>query len=105
MSSATSRIRARPRIDMPESVATRYQQLFEIQVLHHYWLDDGATIYDLINVPERKARYLQEYDRRTFLNIVPTVTTDKFLKGFGGVYKNTALGCVVAVPKAKVLPV
>lgn len=90
---------------MAESVATGYQRLFEIQALHHYWLDHGPTVYDLINPPERKARHLQNYDRRAFLAITPTAATVKFLKGFSGVYKDTALGGVAAVPKTAVLPV
>jgi hypothetical protein len=89
---------------MSEKAVTTYQRLFEIQLLHHYWLDDGAIVYDLMTLPERKAGHLQDYDRRVFLAITQTETTARLLKSFRGVYKDTRLGCVVALPETVVLP-
>ena len=31
---------------MVERTRTAYRRLFEVRVLHHYWLDDGATTFD-----------------------------------------------------------
>ena len=89
---------------MAEQLVRNYQRLFEIHLLHHYWLDDGATVYDLIPSLERKARHLQEYDHRTFVAITPNAATSKILKGLRCFYKDTALGCVVALPKSGRLP-
>ena len=33
---------------MAEGVRIGYTRLFEVRVLHHYWLDDGATVFDEI---------------------------------------------------------
>jgi len=89
---------------MAEKLVTGYQRLLEIHLLHHYWLDDGATVFDLIADADKKVRRLLDYDRRAFITIKPTATTAKTLKGFQCVYRDTALGCVVAVPKVITLP-
>ena len=89
---------------MVEAVSNIYKRLFEIRLLHHYWLDEGATVFDLITDQEKKDNRLLSYDRRSFLSVTPTPTTAKTLKGLGCVYKNTTLGCVVAVPKNVIIP-
>ena len=72
--------------------------------MHHYWLDDGATVFDLMPQARRDQRLLT-YDMRSFLAIRPTFAAAKALKGFGCVYKDTALGCVVAAPNDALLPI
>ena len=90
---------------MGEIIKNGYKRLFEIRLLHHYWLDDGATVFDLISTQTQRDKRLQSYDMRQFLTVSPTVSTSKSLRGFGCIYKNTALGCVVAVPQNAVVPV
>jgi hypothetical protein len=89
---------------MAEIIKNEYKALFEIRLLHHYWLDDGATVYDLIAEPGKRDGHLLSYDMRSFLMIEPTAALGKILKGLGCVYKNTALGCVVAAPKNAEVP-
>ena len=88
---------------MVEAVKNIYKRLFEIRLLHHYWLDEGATVFDLIPDQEKKDKRLLSYDRRAFLVVTPTATTAKALNGLGCIYKNTALGCVVAVSDTVVM--
>lgn len=88
---------------MAESIVNRYRRLFEIRLLHHYWLDEGATVFDLMADQAQKAARLLQYDVRPFLAVTPTDTTMKALNSLGGVYKNTALGCLVAVPDSVVV--
>ncbi len=88
---------------MAESIITGYKRLFEIRLLHHYWLDEGATVFDLIADQTKKARRLLQYDMRPFLAVTPTNATMKAFNGLGGVFKNTALGCLVAVPDSVVI--
>lgn len=90
---------------MGELITNGYKRLFEIRILHHYWLDDGATVFDLISTQEQRDKRLLSYDMRQFLSVLPTASTSKSLRGFKCVYKNTALGCVVAVPQDAVVPV
>lgn len=103
---------------MSEQIINRYRPLFEIQLLHHYWLDEGETVFDLLKSPhknssetpedenseekrnkEKRKERLRSYDCRRFFVIEPTAGTAKVLSGLGCVYKSTSLGCLVAVPK------
>jgi hypothetical protein len=90
---------------MVEAVRNIYKRLFEIRVLHHYWLDEGTMVFDLIADQDKKDKRLLSYDRRSFMDVTPTAATAKALNGLGCVYKNTALGCVVAVPDTVVISV
>jgi hypothetical protein len=90
---------------MVEPVKNIYKRLFEIRLLHHYWLDEGATVFDLIPDQEKKDKRLLSYGGRAFLAVPPTATTAKLFNGLGCVYKNTALGCVVAVPDTVVISI
>ena len=88
---------------MSERLSSNYQQLFQVHVLHHYWLDEGATLFDDI-VAAAKANRLLNYDVRRFLTITPTPITAKSLLGLKCIYKNTALGFVVIAPSDTKIP-
>lgn len=90
---------------MAELIINGYKRLFEVRILHHYWLDEGATVFDLIPRPEQRDKRLLSYDMRPFLALAPTAATAKAFKAYRCVYENTALGCVVAAPQSTVLPV
>ncbi|MCI5148575.1 MAG: hypothetical protein D3916_04155 [Candidatus Electrothrix sp. MAN1_4] len=91
---------------MSEQVSNRYRPLFEIRLLHHYWLDEGGIVFDQLKSKEdtkdkneeKRNERLRSYDCRRFFVIEPTAGTAKILNGFGCIYKTTALGCIVAVP-------
>lgn len=86
-----------------ESHEIRLALLFQVHVLHHYWLDEGATIYDQLPHEVRKQR-LASYDVRSILEIRPTLATERRLAGLGGVWRATALGLLVAVPDQTRVP-
>lgn len=92
---------------MGEQIKMGYRRLFEILLLHHYWLDDWLdkkpVIFDLLPDKKRDARLLT-YDVRSVFGIEPTTATARVLRGFGGLFKETAYGCVVAVPNQAVIP-
>lgn len=89
---------------MAERIINGYKRLFEIRLFHHYWLDEGAEVFDLIPTQEQRDERLRSYDIRSLLAVTPTAATAKALGGFGGVYKNTTLGCIAAVPDTVVIP-
>ncbi|MBY5456429.1 hypothetical protein HFO89_08670 [Rhizobium leguminosarum] len=84
---------------MTERATTAYRRLFEVRLLHHYWLDEGARVFDNLPAIGRHARLLA-YDARAFLEVRPTRSTDDLLSGLGCIFRPTALGFVVAAPKA-----
>jgi hypothetical protein len=89
---------------MAERSVTAYSRLFEVRLLHHYWLDEGNTVFDLIASQAEREHRLLTYDARRFLDIEPTVATTKHLDGLGCVFRATALGCVAAAPASTVIP-
>jgi hypothetical protein len=89
---------------MAESAASRYQRLFEVRLLHHYWLDEGATVFDQIADQAKKDTRLLAYDMRAFLDVRPTAATKKGLSSFRCLFRSTALGFVVAAPSTAVIP-
>ncbi|GAB3027965.1 hypothetical protein [Spirosoma pulveris] len=82
---------------MAEGTTSRYKRLFELRILHHYWLDNGSTLFDALDDVVKNRRLLT-YDVRQFMSLTPTEATQKALKKLGGIYRTTTLGCVVAVP-------
>lgn len=88
---------------MAEQVKIGYKRLFEVRLLHHYWLDEGKVVFDSLADDERGKRLLT-YDVRPFLSVAPTATTEQRLKGLRCVFKTTALGFVVAAPASVHVP-
>ncbi|MDZ4153854.1 MAG: hypothetical protein U1E01_22495, partial [Methylicorpusculum sp.] len=88
---------------MSEHITLSYRRLFEVRILHHYWLDQGATAFDLISVPRKKEQRLQDYDVRSLLEIMPSPATVKLLKAHRAVFCKTALGFITAVPEQAVI--
>jgi len=87
---------------MAERTTSSFRRLFEVRLLHHYWLDEGATIFDAIGDPAKKAARLLTYDRRPFLDVRPTPGTARRLDADRCVYRDTALGFVVGAPASAV---
>lgn len=86
-----------------ERIVNGYARLFELHLLHHYWLDEGATVFDAMADAGRQRRLL-DYDVRKMFELRPTPMTMKVLDGIRAVFRATALGGVVAVPKGTAIP-
>lgn len=89
---------------MSELQSRNYQVLFEVRLLHHYWLDEGATAFDRIGDQEKKSARLQEYDRRSFLSVRPATSTERTLAACQCLFRDTALGFVVIAPGNAPIP-
>jgi hypothetical protein len=83
---------------MAERIRTGYKRLFEVRLLHHYWLDSGATNFDALPETQRN-KLLLTFDCGKFISIQPDQSTENKIKALNGVCKNTAIGLVVAVPE------
>jgi hypothetical protein len=88
---------------MAERIVSGYKKLFEVRLLHHYWLDDGKTVFDRIP-GERKDHLFQAYDLGTFLSIAPSESTSKAMNVHGGILRNTPAGFIAAIPADASLP-
>ena len=82
---------------MAERLRCLYKRLFEVRLLHHYWLDQGIAIFDHDPYFDQKKKEtrLQTYDIRSFLAITPTERTAKALKGCGCLFKESASGFLI----------
>jgi hypothetical protein len=89
---------------MAESIINHYRPLFGIRLLHHYWLDEGAVVFDLIPSQIKREERLLSYDMRPFLAIAPTDATAEALAGLGCTCKRIAPGCLVAAPENTIIP-
>jgi hypothetical protein len=87
-----------------EVVRIGYTRMFEVRLLHHFWLDDGATVFDAIADEAVKTRRLLTYDVRRLLAVEPSATTRGTIAGLRGVFRMTGLGFLVAVPDDAVVP-
>jgi hypothetical protein len=86
-----------------EHVRIGYGRLFEVRVLHHYWLDEGATVFDSIADEATRNERLVSYDVRRLVAIEPSRATARAIAGLRGVLRTTGLGFVVAVPATVLL--
>lgn len=82
---------------MTECTTTSYNRLFEVRLLHHYWLDDGATVFDKLPVDQQNERLLT-YDVRPILDVAPTASTQALLGNLRCVFKPAGLGFIVGAP-------
>lgn len=90
---------------MSERMKREYRRLFEVRLLHHYWLDEGATVLDQIADQFMKDRRLLSHDVRRFLSVQPTSTTRETLKAYQCLVEETALGLVVLCDSSSEFPV
>lgn len=86
-----------------ERLTSPWVRLFDVRVLHHYWLDDGATVFDALPTATQEERLLG-YDVRTILDIAPTDATAATLRGLQGTWRQTSLGLVAVVPDGVEVP-
>lgn len=89
---------------MSESASTKTRRLFEVRLLHHYWLDDGLVVFDRMTDPAKQSNRLLAYDMRHFLGIAPTASTTAALSAFRCLFRESALGCIVFAPESATIP-
>jgi len=73
------------------SFDTTYKQLFEIQLLHNYFLNDGINIFLSMNDTDQKQQ-LKLYDISEFIEITPSQDTLEKMAGHRIVFKQHKSG-------------
>lgn len=68
-----------------------YGVLFEVTVLHNYFLNSGEDVYTAMSLADKK-KMLQKFDSNSFATIIPTIETNKRLKNYKMVFKTTKTG-------------
>lgn len=77
------------------SYLTQYKILFEFNILHRYFLDDGAKKYEVLEESDQK-KQLQGYSVHSVLHISPTLDTVTQLNGHRLLFKHTNTGFIIA---------
>lgn len=79
-----------------------YRTLFDIRILHRYFLDEDNNPYVESGGGNRQPRFdknRQSYDLSEFMKIVPTTRTEKVLKNYNGLYRQYKDGIKVALKR------
>ena len=75
------------------SFVTTYRKLFNVNIYHHYFLDDGSVAFD--SSPLLKEAQLGNYNFEDFCKIIPSEKTQELFKGNKLVFKTTSNGFTV----------
>jgi hypothetical protein len=78
------------------AVTITYNMLFEVKILHHFFLNKGETIFDSMS-DEDKALIMLNYDVREFFDIYPTPECLKTLNAHNCVFKATSQGIIIGI--------
>lgn len=78
------------------SITITYNILFEVKILHHYFLNRGEVIFDSMTDAD-KANVMLKYDARDIFEIVPTAECTKILNSNNCIFKATSTGIIVGL--------
>ena len=78
------------------SVSITYDILFEIKIIHHYFLNKGDVNYNTMSDVD-KANMMLKYDAREIFEIVPTEECSKILNAHNCIFKPTSSGILVGL--------
>jgi len=73
-----------------------YKNLFEVKLLHHYFLNKGAVGYDAMD-PEQKTIMEAQYDSRGIFQIIPTNECTSLLRAHNALFRSTPSGFMVGI--------
>ena len=73
-----------------------YKELFEVRILHHYFLDNGEQSWDPKNEEDTR-RMEAHYDVREFFEITPTAECRDILNSYNCIFRITATGILVGI--------
>ena len=69
-----------------------YKPLCTLNFYHHYFLDDGETLFDDVSFPDLKTEQLEKYTFQNFARIQPTEQTKKILANQKIIFKQSKTG-------------
>lgn len=78
------------------SISITYGILFEVKIIHHYFLNRGEEVYDAMSDAD-KAKMMLKYDAREIFEIIPTEECSKILNAYNCIFKATSAGILVGL--------
>lgn len=81
---------------------TTYKKLFEVNLYHHYFLDNGVTAFD--DNPTLKSQQLEKFDFAEFLSIIPSEKTLRKLNGGRLALKSSNSGVSLFIKSEETAP-
>jgi hypothetical protein len=78
------------------SISITYGILFEVRIIHHFFLNKGENAYDAMSDAD-KANMMLKYDVREIFEIVPTKECSKILSAHNCIFKMTSSGILVGL--------
>jgi hypothetical protein len=78
------------------SATITYKELFEVKILHYYFLNRGETLYNMMS-DEEQAKVMLYYDVGEFFDIVPTKECKRLLDSYQCIFKQTSQGMIVGM--------
>ncbi len=82
------------------AIIIEYDTLFEIRILHHYFLNSGLTHFGQMTESEKAASMLR-YDSREIFDIHPTSETLRLLASCKAIFRHTATGLIAGIRSVK----
>jgi hypothetical protein len=70
--------------------------LFEVRILHHFFLNRGNEVFDRMDEEER-ARMMLKYDAREIFDIIPSEECSELLNAYKCIYKRTSAGFIIGL--------
>lgn len=86
-----------------ERISHQFTNLFQVHILHHYWLDEGATVFDQIDDTPLKEQRLLRYNVQNILEIIPSAETTHLLRQYGARCIQTSIGFIVTASDSIIL--
>lgn len=78
------------------SLTITYQTLFEVRIIHHYFLNLADKVYERMT-QEEKAEVSLKYDCHDFFDIRPTEATQRFLSAHGCLFRQVSTGFLAGI--------
>ena len=82
------------------AIIIEYDTLFEIRILHHYFLNTGLTHFGQMTESEKAATMLR-YDSKEIFDIRPTSETLRLLASCKAIFRHTATGLIAGIRSVK----
>lgn len=72
--------------------SSRYKPLFNVNILHNYFLDEGEVSFRDHMDQNNKDMRLKAFNAGSFMKVIPTIETEKKIRGHNLIFRETNAG-------------